>query len=1053
MLVVHGLYSPDRGAGLWAEDPARPVKSTAATQRARSHPFAAPLPGAGATAEALLLLPSLPSAPLDSPELLRTPPRPAPRGAPALLPWRVPVLWLDAGQAVRLLGDSGGGDVRFGRSVEYLAAVVAFASDLVDRGRVLPTVDLLETGAVARWRPIVQGPDLLALHRLAAAMPPVCRAEAEGSSDRDGRDPHTLVSAAVDAFVDAVVRSRLAGARPTEELGAARPVSPAEQPLDLRPPRRGRARRTVVEAWLAGLTSWDGVVDGPDDAVDELAAALAPWDEVGPASGTARLTLRLQAPGPDGPAIDDEVADDHGVEQSRGADDQRGDDRDTQDRAWRLEFFLQSTEDPSLLVPAEQVWEGGGSLGRWLDRPEELLLTELGRAGRIYPDLNTALHQARPSHWELDAVGAHGFLADVAPQLDAAGIGLLLPAWWSRRHRLSLRLSAGTPIEGVVEGAARFGRAQLVDFRWQIAIGDEVLSEDELRALAEAKSPLVRVRGQWLAADPEQLRRGLDFLQRKGSGRMTAGQVLDLAARQDIGLDTPVPVEEVSAEGWLGALLSGAAEDVITDIEPSPDFLAVLRPYQQRGFAYLSFMSRLGLGTCLADDMGLGKTIQVLSLLLVLRSSSQGKRRPSLLVAPASLLANWAAEIERFAPGLKFLIAHTSVMPADDLASLTPARLADVDFVITSYGSLLRIPWLVTTEWNLAVLDEAQAIKNPGAKQTHAAKKLAARARIALTGTPIENRLGDLWSIFDFCNPGLLGSAKEFTAYSKGLADEPHNPFGPLRELVRPYILRRLKTDKKVISDLPDKTEVKAFCQLSRRQAALYQQAVEDLAEQLEDAEGIRRKGLVLSFLMRFKQICNHPSQWLGDGAWAEDDSGKWARLRELSEVIAAKQEKALVFTQFREVTAPLAAFLGEVFGRPGLVLHGETEVKKRKDLVRRFQEDESVPFFVLSLKAGGSGLNLTAAAHVVHFDRWWNPAVENQATDRAFRIGQTKNVLVHKFVCRGTIEEKIDELIESKKQLARDLLEGGGELNLTELADDELLRLVALDLKAAVKE
>jgi SNF2 family DNA or RNA helicase len=439
--------------------------------------------------------------------------------------------------------------------------------------------------------------------------------------------------------------------------------------------------------------------------------------------------------------------------------------------------------------------------------------------------------------------------------------------------------------------------------------------------------------------------------------------------------------------------------------------------------------------------------------LLVLRGSAKSKPRPSLLVAPASLLANWADELARFAPSLKALVAHTSAMSADVLVSLSPKRLAEVDLVITSYGSLLLIPWLATTEWSIAVLDEAQAIKNPGAKQTKAAKKLVAHARVALTGTPIENRLGDLWSIFDFCNPGLLGSAKEFGSYTKSLADKPHNPYGPLRELVRPYILRRLKTDRTVISDLPEKTEVKTFCQLSRKQAALYQQAVTDLAEQLEDAEGIRRKGLILSFLMRFKQICNHPSQWLGDDAWAEDDSGKWARLRELCEVIAAKQEKALVFTQFREVTMPLASFLGGVFGRPGLILHGETEVKRRKDLVRRFQEDESVPFFVLSLKAGGSGLNLTAASHVVHFDRWWNPAVENQATDRAFRIGQTKNVLVHKFVCRGTVEEKIDELIESKKQLSRELLEGGGELNLTELKDDELLRLVALDLKAAMKE
>ena len=392
-------------------------------------------------------------------------------------------------------------------------------------------------------------------------------------------------------------------------------------------------------------------------------------------------------------------------------------------------------------------------------------------------------------------------------------------------------------------------------------------------------------------------------------------------------------------------------------------------------------------------------------------------------------------------------------MPASDLKALGPECFGEVDLVITSYGSLLRLPWLTETLWRLVALDEAQAIKNPEAKQTRAAKKLNAQVRFALTGTPVENRLGDLWSIFDFINPGLLGSSKEFTSLVKRLAEKPHNPYGPLRELVRPYILRRLKTDKTVIADLPDKTEVKAFCQLSRKQAALYQEAVKELAEQLDDAEGIKRKGIVLSFLMRFKQICNHPSQWLGDSAWAEEDSGKCARLRDIAEVIAAKQEKVLVFTQFREVTAPLAAFLGSVFGRPGLVLHGETPVRKRQELVRRFQEDEEVGFFVLSLKAGGAGLNLTAASHVVHFDRWWNPAVENQATDRAFRIGQKKNVLVHKFVCRGTVEEKIDQLIESKRQISRDLLEGGAELLLTELKDEELLKLVALDLNAALKE
>jgi non-specific serine/threonine protein kinase len=299
-------------------------------------------------------------------------------------------------------------------------------------------------------------------------------------------------------------------------------------------------------------------------------------------------------------------------------------------------------------------------------------------------------------------------------------------------------------------------------------------------------------------------------------------------------------------------------------------------------------------------------------------------------------------------------------------------------------------------------------------------KKLKADTRIALTGTPIENRLGDLWSIFDFINPGLLGLSKSLSTFVKRLADWTDNPYGPLRELVWPSILRRMKTDKSIIADLPDKTEVNVFCPLSRKQAALYQQAVQDLARQLNDVDGMQRRGIVLAFLMRFKQICNHPSQWLGDGAWAEEDSGKLARLRDIAEVAAARQEKALVFTQFRETTAPLAAFLGAAFGRPGLVLTGETPVAKRKDLVRQFQEDDNVPFFVLSLKAGGSGLNLTAASHVIHFDRWWNPAVENQATDRAFRIGQNKNVLVHKFICRGTVEDKIDQLIESEEAARR---------------------------------
>jgi non-specific serine/threonine protein kinase len=550
--------------------------------------------------------------------------------------------------------------------------------------------------------------------------------------------------------------------------------------------------------------------------------------------------------------------------------------------------------------------------------------------------------------------------------------------------------------------------------------------------------------------------------QAAAAGGLSFAEAMRLVAGANVSgdgaIDDGPDWSRVVAGPWLASILDGLRRpDALARIEPGDDLKTTLRPYQQVGVRWLHLLSTLGLGACLADDMGLGKTMQVLALLLVRRREHEGARRTSLLVAPASLLANWASEIERFAPSLRTLVAHPSAMDAADLHALDQERVADVDLVITSYGSLLRVPGLARIPFHLVVLDEAQAIKNPGARQTRAAKQLDAHARIALTGTPVENRLGDLWSIFDFINPGLLGSGKEFSSFAKRLAARPQNPYAPLRELVRPYILRRLKTDKTVIADLPDKTEVKAYCHLTRPQAALYQQAVKELADELNttlrDADDIKRRGVVLAFLMRFKQICNHPSHWLGDDAWAEEDSGKWARLREIAAVIAAKQEKALVFTQFRELTAPLASFLGSVWGRPGLVLHGGTDVKKRQALVRQFQEDEAVPFFVLSLKAGGTGLNLTAASHVIHFDRWWNPAVENQATDRAFRIGQTKNVLVHKFLCRGTVEEKIDQLIDSKRQLSEDLLGGGAEVLLTEMTNDELLKLVALDIHAATQD
>jgi len=687
------------------------------------------------------------------------------------------------------------------------------------------------------------------------------------------------------------------------------------------------------------------------------------------------------------------------------------------------------------------------------------LLMPVQRAGEHCPWLKTMIDAGEifhPLRWSPQQ--ALQFLKDV-PALESAGVVVRMPASWrmNRPARPQVKATIGD------NAPSRLGLDALLTFRMEVTLDGESLSAAEIKRLLAQSDGLALIRGKWVEVDHDRLGRTLEQFEaierRAVTEGLSFGEAMRMLAGASIAEDgtagqTDIDWSQTVAGPWLAQTLAALrSPEGLARIDPGRSFRGTLRPYQQAGVQWLYLLTQLRLGACLADDMGLGKTIQVLSLLLVLKHETKVGHKPCLLVAPASLLANWVSEVARFAPSLKAIVVHPSAAPGENLKTDGADNLADLDLVITSYGYLARVPWLSSAAWRMMVLDEAQAIKNPSAKQTRAVKQLQAEMRIALTGTPIENRLGDLWSIFDFLNPGLLGSSKHFSAFVKHLAERPHNSYGPLRDLVRPYILRRLKTDKSIIADLPDKTEVKTFCPLSNKQAALYQQAVQDLASHLEDVDGIKRRGVVLAFLMRLKQICNHPSQWLGDGAWMEEDSGKLARLRDIAEVIAAKQEKALIFTQFKEVTTPLQAFLGSVFGQPGLVLHGETPVKQRKDLVRQFQDDDNVPFFVLSVKAGGTGLNLTAASHVIHFDRWWNPAVENQATDRAFRIGQNKNVLVHKFICRGTVEEKIDQMIESKKQLAGDFLSAGADTLLTEMKDAELLKLVALDLNAAMKE
>lgn len=651
---------------------------------------------------------------------------------------------------------------------------------------------------------------------------------------------------------------------------------------------------------------------------------------------------------------------------------------------------------------------------------------------------------------------AHRFLQHI-PLLEESGLVVRVPDWWrtARPPRPVVSAKVGD------HAKFRIGAEALLDFSVNVTLDGEQLDEKELRAILKSAGGLISLKGKWVEVDRDKLAEALAHWKKveevAQGGGLTFFEGMRLLSGTNLDGDTGARVPETAKE-WAGISAGEHLEQILQEMRHPPqelqdaavlDLRAQLRPYQAAGVHWLKFMSRLRLGACLADDMGLGKTIQVIALLLHLRNDPSLPALPSVLIVPASLIANWKSELLRFAPSLSVSIIHPSEMNGGGNAvDVAPEH----DLVITTYTMLARLEQLRKREWKLAILDEAQAIKNSGTRQSKAVKELRAACRIAMTGTPVENRLSDLWSLFDFLNPGLLGGAKAFTTFAKQLATRPGNSYVPLRTLVRPYILRRLKTDKQIISDLPEKTEINAFCGLSKRQAALYEQSVRELAGAIRNADGIQRRGIVLAYLMRFKQICNHPSQLTGDGAYEPEHSGKFQRIAEIAQELAERQEKVLVFSQFREIVGPLAEFLNGIFGRNGLMLHGQTSVGKRRELVESFQRDDGPPFFVLSLKAGGVGLNLTNASHVIHFDRWWNPSVENQATDRAFRIGQKRNVLVHKFVCRGTVEDKINELIAQKSGLARNLLDEGAETLLTEMNDDQLLRFVALDINKAME-
>ncbi|GGO13776.1 DEAD/DEAH box helicase [Microbispora bryophytorum] len=1034
MLVIHAAWDAGRLV-LWAEDAAGAAPS-ATRAKVRPHPFAAPadalaaaLPGWGDTAaeaagkavsgEVVLLLPGSASGPLPSPETgLRVVARRA-----GIRPWRVFALLLDAGAALRLLTtlDEAGhpsaqspepedhlADIVAGPSLRFLSVVAAHVRDLVRRGRVLPQFVSEADGYAARWRPVLTGPDAARFRELAAAMPPVCRAVTE-----ERPSAHVLIEA-IAALTDAAVRQAL----PERLLGGHRP---------------GR-RSPLADRWTVALTGDAAALPGVrHEEAEALARPLRDWFRAahqldGPVKVSFRLVEPRQVePSDPGTGASPDIAGEYAAAQADGG-------------AWRLEFALQSAEDPSLYLPAPLLWAGETMPGL-PGRPDEVLLTGLGRAARLYPKINDALRQARPAHVDLDVENAFHFLRHAAPLLQSAGFGVRLPAW-AGRTRLGLKLTARSRSGPGAAADQGFGLEQLVDFRAELALGEEAISEEELAELARLKVPLIRLRGQWVELDARQLDAALKAVER--SGRMTVGEVIQEVVH---GGDDDLPLVAVDADGLLGDLLSGEADRRLEPVATPAAFHGTLRPYQERGLAWLDFMSQVGLGAILADDMGLGKTLQTLSLLLREREQEE-QVGATLLVCPMSLLSNWQKEAARFAPSLDVYLHHgTGRLRDEELAE----RVGVADLVLTTYGTALRDRDALTRfGWARIVCDEAQAIKNAAARQAQAVRSLPARTRLALTGTPVENHLAELWSIMEFCNPGLLGSAKVF----RGRYQEPIERRGDetattaLKRATGPFVLRRLKTDKTIISDLPDKMEMKVWCTLTPEQASLYQAVVEDMMDRIAGSEGIERRGNVLAAMTRLKQVCNHPAHLLKDGSRLAGRSGKLARLEELAEEILSEGDKALVFTQYAEFGSMLQPYLAARLDRPVLWLHGGLPKKTRDALVERFQAEDEPMIFLLSLKAAGTGLNLTAACHVVHVDRWWNPAVENQATDRAFRIGQTRNVQVRKFICAGTLEERIDEMIERKKALAESVV-GTGEDWIAGLSTAELRELFRLSPEA----
>ena len=974
---------------------------------------------------ACLALPTCGSIPLPSSRLLIEDESVTETGEATIEHWLISGLWLPAAKAfgvlINLPEDTPTGNFRLGSDLKYWRTVSNLVLETLALQKLIPSLepaDMMGQSFIARWRPVLDGEnDERRLRVLADGMPSICRAEpldAEAVIRHNYPSARKTVDTFMECMCDGLMRAWTRSKAPK--------VMPGEDDPAL--------------TWILSLFQEDAGVKASSAQLQALESGLRAWKRSLSAAGdnTSRVCFTLVSPEQESSKPDAKV--------------------------WRLNYGLQARDDQSIQLSASQVWENGiSSIPEYATRfrqPQEKLLTGLGYAARLFQSILPSLETSKPAGADLDTTEAYRFLREAAPLMEEAGFKITPPPWWdSKGARLAVRLRLEPEDTDIVPRttSGKMGLDQLVRFTWELSLGGERITREEFERLAGLRSPLVQIRGQWVQLESEQLDAASKFWSRQ---QQTGSMNLVQAALYSLGGEEAsdgLPVDEVIVDGWVREWLQQLEDQGRLIMLEQPDGLkGTLRPYQRLGYSWLTFFRNYGMGACLADDMGLGKTIQALSVLLKEKETNGSLPGPVLLICPTSVVTNWEREVRKFAPTLT---THVHQGAGRLRNSELVDRIKHVDLVLSSYAVVRQdAETIQSIAWWSVILDEAQNIKNSGAKQTQAIRKLQASYRLALTGTPVENRLSELWSIMQFLNPGYLGSQDNFRRYY-GLPIEKFGDkeaAGRLRKLVSPFILRRLKSDPAVIQDLPEKIEVKDYVNLSHEQADLYKSVVDDVMGRVQASTGIERRGQILSLLTQLKQICNHPVQWEKKDAEsiAADDtflrrSGKIQRLTELLEEIISEGDRVLLFTQYAEMGKLLASWLPRQMGVGVQFLYGQTPPEMRDQMVKRFQEDPHGPsIFILSLKAGGIGLNLTRANQVIHFDRWWNPAVEDQATDRAYRIGQNRNVQVHKLITVGTLEERIDDMIESKKGLA-DAIIASGDQWLTEMSTEELRDMVTL--------